>query len=228
MNNDLLLQLSSASLLGFMSSGHCIGMCGGISCALGLQNHPQKKMALLLYHLGRISTYTLLALLFGASLQHTLHKFPLLAPWLRTIAGLLLLGMALHIAQWWSGIVQLEKLGTRWWQPLQSLTKPLLPAQHYWQFFLLGVLWGWLPCALVYSTLTWAASQADPLQSAGLMFFFGLGTTPTLLASGIFAQNIQTLMQKKVWRYSAALLLTGCAVWTITAGWLHTGHQHMH
>lgn len=226
MNADWLLPLSSAVLLGFMSSGHCLGMCGGISCALGLQHHRHPKMALLLYHLGRICTYTLLALLFGASLQHTLHKFPLLSPWLRTITGLLLLAMALHIARWWSGITALEKIGTRWWTPIQKLVRPLLPAEHYWQIFALGLLWGWLPCALVYSTLTWAASRADALQSAALMACFGLGTTPALFASGVFAENLQKIMQQKMWRHAAALLLATCAAWTIFSAWQHAGHMH--
>lgn len=227
MESDGLLLLSSACVLGFMSSGHCLGMCGGIACALGLQQHPHPKAALLLYQAGRITTYTLLALIFGATLQHTLHKFPLLSPWLRSIAGVLLLAMALHIANWWSGVTQLEKIGARWWRPLQTLAKPLLPAQQYWQIFTLGLLWGWLPCALVYSTLTWAASQANALQAAALMLFFGLGTTPALLASGIFAQNIKHVLQQQKWRYVIAFLLALCALWTIGSAWQHAGHAHM-
>ncbi|HQQ63190.1 MAG TPA: sulfite exporter TauE/SafE family protein [Pseudomonadales bacterium] len=226
MNSDWYLPLSSACLLGFMSSGHCLGMCGGISCALGLQQHRNPKAALLLYHCGRICTYTLLALAFGASLQHTLHQFPLLSPWLRTMTGLVLLAMALHIARWWSGITALEKIGARWWKPLQKIARPLLPAEKYWQIFALGLLSGWLPCALVYSTLTWAASRADATQAAALMFCFGLGTTPALFASGVFAENLKQIMQQKKWRYSAALLLALCALWTIAAAWQHAGHTH--
>ncbi len=224
MNSELLLQWSSACLLGFVSSGHCLGMCGGIACALGLQQHPQRKLALALYHLGRITTYTLLALLFGAALQHTLHKHPLLNPVLRTTAGLLLLAMALHLAQLWHGITALETLGNRWWQPLQKLARPLLPATQLWQVFALGLLWGWLPCALVYSTLTWAASHGDGSQSALLMLGFGLGTTPALFASGVFAQNLQTVLQQKSLRYTIAAVLALCALWTIFAGWQHAGH----
>lgn len=226
MNSEFLLQIPAALLLGLAGSGHCLGMCGGIACALGLQQHPRPLLALVLYHLGRITTYTLLALLFGAALKHTLHMHPLLAPTLRTLAGVLLVLMALHVAQIWSGILQLERLGARWWQPIQHLVKPLLPARNLWQVLVLGMLWGWLPCALVYSSLAWAATQADGVQAAILMACFGLGTTPALLASGVFAAQLQQLAQRKSWRYLLAVSLLLCGLWTIASVWMHAGHHH--
>lgn len=224
---DVMPLISAAFLLGMAGSGHCLGMCGGIACALGLQQHARPTLALILYHLGRIVTYSVLALLFGAALRHTLHHYPLLAPLLRSAAGLLLLAMALHVAQLWSGVLQLERLGARWWQPIQRLVKPLLPATRLWQVFALGLLWGWLPCALVYSTLTWAATQtADGARAALLMAAFGAGTTPALLVSGVFASQLQKLAQQKSWRYLLALALAVCAVWTLASVWLHAGHHH--
>ncbi len=226
MGGDWFPSLGAAFLLGLAGSGHCLGMCGGIACALGLQQYPRPALALLLYHLGRIFTYTLLALLFGAALKHTLHMHPLLAPVLRTIAGLMLVAMALHVAGLWSGVLRLESLGGRWWQPIQRLARPLLPATAWWQVLLLGMLWGWLPCALVYSTLAWAAARADGLQSALLMATFGLGTTPALLASGMFAGQLQRLARQRAWRYSLALLLLLCGLWTVAVMWLPGGHHH--
>lgn len=225
MSHDLLPALFSALLLGLISSGHCLGMCGGIACALGLQQHKTSTLALLTYHAGRISTYAILALLFGATLQHLTHRAPLLAPVLRTIAGLLLLAMALHIAQWWSGITRLEQLGTRWWKPLQQCVKPLLPADSFPKIFALGLLWGWLPCALVYSTLAWCASRANGAEAALLMIFFGIGTTPALLASGVLSARLRIIFQHKHWRLAVALLLGVYALWTITAGWQHASHH---
>ncbi|MEZ5493663.1 MAG: sulfite exporter TauE/SafE family protein [Pseudomonadales bacterium] len=221
---DWLPALSSAFLLGLMSSGHCLGMCGGIACALGLQA-DKSTFTLLIYHAGRIASYALLALLFGATLQHLTHQQPLLSPILRSIAGLLLLAMALHIANIWSGITQLERLGTRWWQPLQKLAKPLLPANTNLKVFALGLLWGWLPCALVYSTLAWSASRANAVESTALMIFFGLGTAPALLASGIFSQQLKAFFQKTSWRYAAACLLGMYALWTLSSAWMHLGHH---
>lgn len=228
MQADFLPLLAAALALGLAGSGHCIGMCGGIACALGLQQHPRPLLALLLYHLGRISTYTLLALLFGAALRHTLHVYPLLAPLLRTLAGLLLVAMALQIAGLWSGVLVLERLGARWWKPIQQRVRLLLPATAWWQVLVLGMLWGWLPCALVYSTLAWAATRADGLQSALLMATFGLGTTPALLATGMAASRLQQLARQRAWRYAMALLLLVCGIWTIATIWLHGGHMHQH
>ncbi len=42
----------------------------------------------------------------------------------------------------------------------------------------LGVIWGWLPCGLVYSTLTWALASGSIVSGASIMLFFGLGTLP--------------------------------------------------
>ena len=221
---DWLPALSSAFLLGIMSSGHCLGMCGGIACALGLQT-SKSKFTLLIYHTGRITSYALLALLFGATLQHLTHQQPFLAPILRSMAGLLLLAMALHIANIWSGITQLERIGTHWWKPIQNLAKPLLPANTNPKVFALGLLWGWLPCALVYSTLAWSASRADATESAILMIFFGLGTAPALLASGFFSEQLQQFFRQQQWRYAAAFLLCAYALWTTSSAWMHLGHH---
>ncbi len=226
MTADFLLLIPAALLLGLAGSGHCLGMCGGIACALGLQQHPRPVLALVFYHVGRITTYSCLALLFGGALQHTLHHYPLLAPWLRTAAGALLILMALHVAQIWSGILRLEAFGTRWWQPIQRLVKPLLPARQLWQVFMLGMLWGWLPCALVYSTLAWAAAQANGMQAAILMASFGLGTTPALMAGGVFASQLQRLAQLRAWRYTLAAALMLFGLWTIFSVWQHAGHHH--
>jgi sulfite exporter TauE/SafE len=223
---EFLMLLPVALILGLAGSGHCLGMCGGIACAFGLQQHERPILALLVYHAGRVATYALLALVFGSALKHTLHHYPLLAPWLRTMAGVLLLLMALQVAQLWSGILQLEKWGNRWWQPIQRLVRPLLPVRHLWQVLVLGALWGWLPCSLVYSTLAWAATRADGFQSAILMATFGAGTTPALLAGGIFSSQLQKLAQQKSWRNVLAISLVGCGVWTVMTAWQHAGHHH--
>jgi sulfite exporter TauE/SafE len=225
MNAGFLLLLPTAFLLGVGSSAHCFGMCGGIACALGLQG--KSKSALMLYHAARILAYSVIALLLGGLLQQAQEHIPQLGLWLRTAAGLLLLAMALHTLKIWGGILVLEKLGAHAWNPLQKIGKFLLPAQNNWQILALGFLWGWLPCALVYSTLAWAVTQANALQSAALMFTFGLGTIPALLLSGLLAQQSKALLQKPVWSYGMALLLAICAWWTISSAWQHQ-HHHKH
>lgn len=222
---DFFLPLTTAFLLGIGSSAHCMGMCGGIACALGLQALPHPNRALLLYNGGRLLAYAVIALLLGSLLQQVQARLPTLTLWLRTGAALLLLAMAMHTLRWWHGILTLEKIGSILWKPLQKAGRGLLPASSAWQILLLGFLWGWLPCALVYSTLAWAITQGDAVHAAVLMLAFGTGTSPVLLVSGLASHHLQNAMQKPAWRYGMALLLCACAAWTLYGVWGHAQHQ---
>lgn len=229
MTADFFPLILTAFLLGLGSSAHCMGMCGGIACALGLQDLPHPKRSLLLYHCGRLFAYAFIALLLGSVLQQAQSQLPALTLWLRTGAALLLLAMALHTLQWWRGILALEKLGAMLWRPLQKTGRFFLPANNPWQILALGFLWGWLPCALVYSTLAWAVTQGNSTQAPVLMLAFGAGTSPVLLASGMASQQLTKILQQPAWRYGMALLLAACAAWTLYGTWQHAGHtQHNH
>ena len=72
----------------------------------------------------------------------------------------------------------------RLWQRIQPLTRGLLPADTLPRALGLGLLWGWLPCGLVYGILLTAVLAGDPLNGAAIMLAFGLGTLPNLLFAG--------------------------------------------
>jgi sulfite exporter TauE/SafE len=55
---------------------------------------------------------------------------------------------------------------------------------------MLGLVWGWIPCGLVYSMLVWTVSAGSMLKGAGLMLAFGLGTLPNLFAMGMVAGSL--------------------------------------
>ena len=86
---------------------------------------------------------------------------------------------------------------------------------------LLGALWGWLPCGLVYSTLLWAASQGHAGYSAALMLAFGLGTWPVLLATGLAAERVSSLLRRRSVRMAGGLLVILFGLWTLPGP-----HQH--
>ena len=73
---------------------------------------------------------------------------------------------------------------------LNRLVGVFFPCGHPGQAFLLGLVWGWLPCGLVYSVLVWSISTADPVYGAALLLSFGLGTLPNLLAMGVLAERL--------------------------------------
>ncbi len=217
-------QAASAFVLGLAGAGHCLGMCGGIAAALNLGG--QRSLAVTLsYHSGRISSYTLLGGLLGLAATSID-----LAAWtlgLRYLAGLLLIGMGLYIADWWRGMALLERIGARLWQPVQRLSSRWLPVRRWPQGFALGLCWGLMPCGLIYSSLAWAATAQNAATSALMMFLFGLGTLPAMLATSLGADRLQVFLRRRGLKLLIAVLLITSGVWTVYLTVAHGSHlQH--
>lgn len=214
-------QITGALLLGLAGAGHCLGMCGGIAAALNLGGH--RSMAVTLsYHSGRIASYTLLGGLLGLA-AGSLD----IAAWtmgLRYLAGFLLIGMGLYIADWWRGMAVLEKAGAKLWQPVQKLSSRWLPVRHWPQGFALGLCWGLMPCGLIYSSLAWAATAQNATTSALMMFLFGVGTLPAMLATSLGADKLQAFLRRRGLKLLIALLLIASGVWTLYLVATHGSH----
>lgn len=220
---ELLPLIVSALILGLLGGGHCLGMCGGLMGALTMAIPPEQRARrirlLLAYNLGRIASYTLAGLLLGL-LGLVVAGGPA-ATGLRIIAGLLLIAMGLYLAGWWAGLTRIEAIGRGLWRLLQPIATRLMPVRNLPQALLLGALWGWLPCGLVYSTLLWAASQGDALTSGALMLAFGVGTLPVLLATGLLAERVTHLLRDRKVRVAGGLLVIIFGLWTLPGP-----HQH--
>ncbi|MES2825768.1 MAG: sulfite exporter TauE/SafE family protein [Pseudomonadota bacterium] len=217
-------------LMGLISSGHCIGMCGGIMGALTLAipaSATHKRWGILLaYNVGRITSYSLMGLLVGIFTQMLFNGqlgAPVNGSLLRVLAGCLLIMMGLYLADWWRGLTYLESLGRYLWVYIQPLGKNLFPVVNLPKAFLLGTIWGWLPCGLVYSALVLAMAQSAPWLAAGSMLAFGLGTLPMVLVAGVAAQQIARFLQQRPIRFSLALLIIIYGLWTIYGG---LGNSH--
>ncbi|WP_136477430.1 sulfite exporter TauE/SafE family protein [Pseudomonas sp. DG56-2] len=220
---DLLPLLSSALILGLLGGGHCLGMCGGLMGALTLaipkEQRSRRFRLLLAYNLGRILSYALAGLLLGLAGWAVANSPVAVA--MRVVAALLLISMGLYLAGWWSGLTRIESLGRGLWRHIQPIANRLLPVSSLPRALLLGTLWGWLPCGLVYSTLLWAASQGNAGNSALLMLAFGLGTWPVLLATGLAAERTNALLRKRGVRVAGGLLVILFGLWTLPGP-----HQH--
>lgn len=224
--------LVSALILGLLGGGHCLGMCGGLMGALTLaiptEQRSRRFHLLLAYNLGRILSYASAGLLIGLAGWAVASSPAALA--LRVVAALLLIAMGLYLAGWWSGLTRIEALGRGLWRYIQPFASRLMPVSSLPRALLLGALWGWLPCGLVYSTLLWAASQGDALDSALLMLTFGLGTWPVLLATGMAAERLTAVLRKRRVRMAGGLLVILFGLWTLPGphqAWL-MGHGSSH
>ena len=220
------LSLISAFLVGLLGGGHCIGMCGGIVSAVSMhlpnqaKDAPQKQpkiFFLIAYNAGRILSYTLagvLAGLIGASSFFIGHVLPI-QHMLYLISSLMLILLGLYLAGFWHGITLIENVGRALWVKLQPYSKRYIPVQNLKQAFVLGGLWGWLPCGLVYSVLIAAIATGSALNGGLLMLAFGLGTLPTLLAMGMTAVKLKTTLQNVWVRRASGLLVLGFGLFGI-------------
>ena len=209
------VSLLAAFLVGLLGGVHCVGMCGGIvgALSLGLPERQRTGSArwryLLAYNAARVSSYTLAGALLGgigwlAANWSGLHQ---LQQGLQLLAALFMVALGLYLGGWWQGLSQVERAGGLIWNRLEPLGRRFLPLKTPTQAFMLGLVWGWLPCGLVYSVLVWSISTADPFYGAALLFCFGLGTLPNLLLMGVAAASLSARVRDPRTRRIAAALV---------------------
>lgn len=222
--------LLTAFSVGILGGAHCIGMCGGIIGALTLSaqvdQYRQRMLLIISYNMGRIASYVLIAWIFYQFFHAIEQYFSL--QFMRYVAGALLIAMGLYLADWWRGLIYLEKAGSYLWRWIQPFSKKLLPVQTYPQALLLGVLWGWLPCGLIYSVLAYSSAADSGLNAMLTMLVFALGTLPAVMASGLLAERLVVLVKQSIIRKTFALLIIVFGVWTLWQTALHSGHHGSH
>ena len=210
------LSLVAVFLVGFLGGAHCVGMCGGIVAAMSWHGGVRLPYALHLgYNLGRILSYTLagaLAGLIGSAAFLSAHLLPLQQA-LYLLAQVVLILLGLYLAGLNQAVLILERAGGALWARLQPRLGRLLPVRTPGQAMVAGALWGWLPCGLVYSVLVSALASGGPIEGAGLMLAFGLGTLPNLLAMGWAADRMRALTADRRLRRAAGLLVAAFGIW---------------
>jgi sulfite exporter TauE/SafE len=205
-----------ALAMGLFSALHCLGMCGSIigSLTLSLRKEIRDNKHLLVpfvfsYNAGRITSYSIAGLLAGLA-EHVLslpfgeghgHRF------LQIASALVMLGAGLHIAGWFPRFAYIEKFGGRMWKQLEPYGRKLVPVKTLPQAFVFGMVWGWLPCGLVYTALALAATTGDVTRSTLTMLAFGLGTMPAVMGVGIMTSWMVRLSNMKKFRQLAGVTL---------------------
>ncbi|MEW6118650.1 MAG: sulfite exporter TauE/SafE family protein [Pseudomonadota bacterium] len=219
------LSLLTALLAGLLGGVHCVGMCGGIVAAFSFRadgSVPLFRLHLA-YNLGRVSSYVFfgaLAGMLGASLK--LAEFMPVQTLLFVLAQVVMILLGLYLAGFNQWVLVFERAGGVLWRAVKPLFQKLLPVKSLPQAVLAGMVWGWLPCGLVYSVLVSALAAGSATSGAALMLAFGLGTLPNLLGMGLFARQIQPFMQRVWVRRAAGLAVAGFGVWgliTLVRDW---------
>ena len=120
--------------------------------------------------------------------------------------------LGLYLAGWFPKFVVLEKIGMPLWRKISPISQKLIPVTKMYQAVLLGAIWGWIPCGLVYSVLIWSAASVDPYSGAMTMFAFGLGTMPAMLAFTVGASQMVALMTQSIVRKIMGSIVMALAV----------------
>lgn len=220
--------LGAAFIVGLMGAGHCFGMCGGLVGALSGQiplDPKRNQLAQILtyqlsYNCGRIVSYVLAGVLCGAlsggiGILFSIDNYLIV---LRLLAGIMMVLTGLYIAKLWFGLLKVEAMGKRLWRHIQPFAQKFVPMKSPSQAIVAGMLWGWLPCGLVYSMLTWSVASANPIQGGMIMAAFGIGTLPALIGAGVATKNLALWLQHKAVRIISGLALIGMGIQTIAVG----------
>ena len=197
-------------LVGLLGGTHCVGMCGGIVGALSL-GAPARWSMHLAYNAGRIFSDGLagaIAGVLGAASMAMDGQAPIRL-FLYLLANLMLVALGLYLLGVTRALAFSERLGQNLWRHIQPLTRRFLPARTVAQAFPLGLLWGWLPCGLVYSALATALTAGSAERGALLMLSFGLGTLPNLLLAGILLARLNEFVRLPAVRIVSGLLVLG-------------------
>jgi sulfite exporter TauE/SafE len=235
----MIVNLIIAFNLGLFSTLHCVGMCGGFLSTLMLASshgddkasQGEKRKILrssFAYNFGRISSYSIAGFimgLFGFALSELLAQYKIYMV-LQILASLILIAIALNILGVFSLSTRLENIGTRLWKHIQPLAKGLLPVDSFGKAYLFGMVWGWLPCGMVYSALLFSLTTGSAFNGMLTMLFFGLGTLPAMISAGYFVDYLNQFRQHKQLRWFTAIVLIMIAVTLPLSMKLMPKHQH--
>ncbi|MFK8068941.1 MAG: sulfite exporter TauE/SafE family protein [Gammaproteobacteria bacterium] len=224
--------------LGLFSSFHCIGMCGGVISALtfGLDqkirdNKVSLAVYLFAYNFGRLLSYAIAGLItgyIGATLvgiigidaAHNVTKF---------FSAIMIILIGLYIAGCFPQLSKLESLGAKLWKKIQPLGQRFIPVKSPLHAICFGMIWGWLPCGLVYTALLLAALSGDVINASLGMLTFGLGTLPAVIGAGIISDKLSNTLRKPKVRKLFGLMMIVLAVLIMTIPMDHSDHTiHKH
>ncbi len=226
------ITLFSVFLVGLFGGLHCAGMCGGIVSVIGataarradsgpaiaipvVAERPRGALPVLLgYNIGRIASYAAAGAIAGL-LGSTAWLAGNLLPVQQAAfiaANLLLIAMGLYLTGALRSVAVLEVAGQGLWRALRPLAARLLATDRLGRAVAAGMVWGWVPCGMVYGVLLAALVSGSATQGAALMLAFGLGTLPNLVALGWSAHAARRWLDRGALRVAAGLLVIGFGI----------------
>ena len=232
---ELVPTLSAALLAGLLGSAHCLGMCAGISGLFAVNSSVATLAAqlpfALTYNAGRVASYAVLGVIVGSFGSVIVKASPSVASSVRLLSGIVIILVGLKVAFDLRLLDPIERMGGTLWSRIAPAAKRLVPVTSLPRALGLGLVWGWLPCGLVYSILLLAATSAAPVDGAAIMIAFGIGTMPAMVMTGLGAAQVSRVMRHRGTRLGLGLTIVIMGLLTIAmplSSWLSSQpHQHM-
>lgn len=170
---------TTALLMGLAGGPHCIAMCGAACAGIGQAAGVAKTSAMWTFQLGRMLGYAGLGAVAAASMQGlgwlTVQSSALRPVWSMFHVAMLMLGLVLMIKA--QQPIWMEQAGRKIW----SSAKSLAMGRGRGAPMVIGVLWTFLPCGLLYSALLVAGLTGHPVDGALVMALFALGTSVSMM-----------------------------------------------
>lgn len=205
--------IGSTFLMGLFGGVHCVLMCGGVVgtlCARVPEAAPRGRARdLLIYNAGRILTYSVLGAFAGGVGAASASALPFASAQigLRVAAAFIMIGTGLFLAGALQSFARIEGAGGVLFRAVGPLWQRLKSSRSSTASLLLGSLWGFLPCGLVYAAVALALASGSAVSGALTLFAFGLGTLPALLVVGGLAEGVRRLSRNLRVRQTAGLLI---------------------
>lgn len=196
----------TAFSLGILSSMHCVGMCGPLALALPLDRSSKNRMymGIFVYHFGKILAYSILGMIIGLFGKH----LPLAASQQRLsiFAGAFIIIFALYPLLFKrSAFIQTQVFKIM--QPIQKALAQRIKTKRTSTLFSIGILNGFLPCAMVYMALVGALTTGNFIDSTLFMIVFALGTFPAMLGLQILGASIGQKLRYKIQSYIPYIII---------------------
>lgn len=189
-------------VLGFFTSFHCVGMCGGILLTQtinkidSINNKKSSFKIALLYNIGRIISYTIIGGIVGA-LGSIFSATMQIQSFIKITAGVFMIISGLHMI----GIKIFNKIN------IPTFFKKSTCVNNHKNPFIVGYLSGFLPCGPLQTMQLYSLSSGSLIMGASSMFVFSLGTLPIMLTFAYISSRISNSFNERIYKYAGILIV---------------------
>lgn len=212
--------LATAAVMGLVGGPHCLAMCGAACVGISRWSSQTSLTPVVFFQLGRLIGYAALGAVAAASMQAfgwmTVHSAALRPVWSMVHIAATLIGLMLLIRA--EQPVWLSKAANGIWHKLSSPEQRQTLRRQPFGPLLLGLVWAFLPCGLLYSALLVALLSGSAVEGAAVMSCFAVGGAIMLILAPWLWSRLERVNIAKVNVSNAGVRLAGLAL-AVSSGW---------